>query len=155
VRGPDDFDVDDVGVAHWSPFDGVHPLVAHPLVEAGRLETVCCEHDLSAAPSGSFSLGKLKEFRSETSPSVPLVHPDVRQLATTAPRMPVETRDDVAGIIPDAAGEQHPIVVSGRLRIELVDAICQERSELLAFAIISARNEAAAHGGNTIDVLSS
>jgi hypothetical protein len=67
--------------------------------------------------------------------------------------MPVETRDDVARIIPDAAGEQHSIVVSRRLRIELVNAICQERAEFLAFGIISARYELGSHRRERIDVL--
>src|SRR5512144_1893071 len=34
-------DVDDVGVALRSPFDRVFPLVAHALIEARGLETVC------------------------------------------------------------------------------------------------------------------
>jgi hypothetical protein len=51
--------------------------------------------------------------------------------------MAVEARDDLACIAPDATRQEHSVEVSRRLRIELVDAISQERPERLAFSLIS------------------
>lgn len=48
--------------------------------------------------------------------------------------MSVEAGDNVARFIADAAAEQHPVEVSRHLCIELVNAISQERAELLTFS---------------------
>jgi hypothetical protein len=60
--------------------------------------------------------------------------------------MPAEPRDDIARIIPNAAGEQQSVDVSRRLGIELVNAISEEGAEGLAFGIIAAPNDAGIHG---------
>ena len=59
--------------------------------------------------------------------------------------MPVEARDDFARFIPDVTSQHPPIEVSSRLRIELVNALRQERTDFLAFGIISARMNCGSH----------
>jgi len=60
--------------------------------------------------------------------------------------MPVEARDDLARLTPDATTEQQPVEVARLLRIELVNAIGQERPQFLAFGIISTWNDLGSHG---------
>ena len=60
--------------------------------------------------------------------------------------MPVEARDDFARITPDGTSQQHSIEIPRRLRIELVNAISQERAELFAFLVISTPRDLRIHG---------
>ena len=119
-------DVDDVGVTLRPAFDRVLLLVPHPLIEPWGLETVCGDNNLSAAASDSLSFGRAKQYCSQALSPVPFVHPDMGKLATSSPRMSVEPGDDLARMIANAAAEQHSVEVSGRLRVEVVDAIGQE-----------------------------
>jgi len=143
--------VDDVGETLRTPFDDVLPLVAHALVEARCLETVRRENDLLAATSGSFSFSRTQQYGSQTLSSVPFVHPDVRKFTTSSPRMSVEPRDDVACVVADAAADQPSVEVSRCVRIELVNAVRQERAELLAVRIVSTQGDARIDAGRRGD----
>lgn len=130
-------DVDDVGMTLRAPFNGVLSLVPHALIESWGLEAVRRENNLSAAAGDSLGFGRMKEKCSESSPSVLLVHPDMREFATSSPCVAVEARDDFAGIAPDATGQEHAVDVSRFFRIELVDPIGQDLGECLALGLIS------------------
>ena len=76
---------------------------------------------------------------------MPLVDPNIRQFAATAPSMAVVASDDFARIVPDATGQKTSVVVSRRLGIEFVNAIGQEGGELLALGLIADWNDFSLH----------
>jgi hypothetical protein len=60
--------------------------------------------------------------------------------------MPAETCDDLARIVVDASGQESSIEVTCRLRVELVDAINEERLQALALTFIEQRDGVGVHG---------
>src|SRR5690349_8151871 len=83
-------DVDDVRMALRLIADDRLPLVAEPLIEAGRLEGVRCQDDLLAPPAQRFRLCRLRQRTAQTAAAMRLVHPQVGNHAAAAPRVAVE-----------------------------------------------------------------
>lgn len=137
--------VDDVRIALRPSFNRVLPLVPHAFVEPWGLETVRSQNNLNAATSNGFCFGRAKEQCAESESSMPLVHPDMSELTTSAPSVTVEASDYFARVTPDATRQKHSVEVSGLLRIELVDPIGEEGAERLALGFIDGRNDLGFH----------
>jgi len=60
--------------------------------------------------------------------------------------VPAETCDDLARIVADASGQESSIEITCRFRVELVDAISEERLQALALTFIKQRDGVGIHG---------
>src|SRR5262245_10153198 len=100
-------------------------LEAAPLVEHRRLEGERHQHDLRAAAPSRLLLGGLKQFRPESAATLGLLHPELAQLTSAAPRVSADPRHDGIAL---AHQEREHLTVgdAGRPRVELVDPILQK-----------------------------
>jgi len=140
-----DLDVDDARVTGRATFDGIFPFVTQPLVKARGLKIVRRQNEAHASASERLGFGGAKKEPSEALTSILLVNPDVREFTTSAPGVSVESCNDFADVAPDAASQQPSVEIARGSRIELVDAIGQERAELCAFCFILQGNDGRLH----------
>lgn len=139
-------DEDDVGMAFGPTFDRVLSLVAKTRVELWCLKAVRCENHLQATPSKGFRFGCVEKGSSQALTSMTLADPEVRDLAAASPSVAIEARDDLASFIPNACSQESSITEARRFGVELVDAVHEERLQLLALNFVEQHNGVGLHG---------
>ena|SRR5882762_7890746 len=136
---------DDVGMALGPTFDRVFSLVAKPLVEPGGLKAVRYEDHLGATATDGLRFGSVEECLSQAVASMGLTDPEVRDLGAPSPSVAIETCDNLAGFILNACPQEPSIKVARRLGVELVDALDEERIQLLALNVVERHNSFGFH----------
>ena len=105
-------------------------LVAHPFVKARRLKRVRREEHQLAAFQRCVLLGCVEESGSKPTASYRCVNPKVRHIATPAPCVAADSRANDVRLVAMRRRERFAVDVSRRVRVELVDALGQERVSL-------------------------
>ena len=137
---------DDVGMALGSTFNRVFSFVAKTPVEPRGLKAVCCEDDLRATATDGLRFGCAEECLSQAMASMVLTDPEVPDLGAASPCVATQTCDDFASFILNACPQKPPIKVARRVGVELVDALHEERIQLLALIVVEQNNSLALHG---------
>ena len=97
--------------------DDLEPQLA---IELWRLETVGCEHNLKTTPAPRLRLSQFEKTTPGSLPAMLLVHPDLTNLAASAPCVPAEPSDHLTLSIATENSNTQRIVDSSRLGVELV-----------------------------------
>lgn len=146
VRTPRRYAEDDVGMPFGAVLDPVLSRLAKALAELRRLKAVRHENDLRATATLSFGLGCLKACLAQTPAAKTRVDPEVRDLAATAPAMSAKATHHLPCVALNASAQEPTIRISGRFRSELVNAVRQERIQLLAESLVKQCSSVASQG---------
>ena len=137
---------DDVGMALGSTFDRVFEFVAKTLVEPGGLKAVRCEDDLRAAATDGLRFGCVEECPSQAMASMVLADPEARDLGAASQVWPLKPAMTSPASFRTLSPQRPSIKVARRVGVELVDALYEERIELLALIVVEQSNSFGLHG---------
>src|ERR1700730_16271982 len=93
------------------------------LVEQRRLEAVSVQHYLTASAGDRRFLGGLHQGSAVSMIPVVIAHPEIANLAASAPSPAVEPCDDGAVLVAHEVGEDFAVRDAGPLDVVLVDTI--------------------------------
>ena len=103
--------------------DDLEPQLA---IELWRLEAVGCEHNLKTTPAPRLRLHHFEKTTPDPLPAMILMHPDLTNLAAPGPRVTAEPGGYLTLSIATENRNTRRIIDSGRLSVELVQAVLQK-----------------------------
>ena len=104
----------------------VNDLEPELAIELWRLEAVGGEHNLKTPPAPGLHLRQFEKTTPDPLPAIPLVYPDLTNLAAATPCVPAEAGDDLTLSIATENSKTQRIDDPGRLGVELVQTVLEK-----------------------------
>jgi hypothetical protein len=104
----------------------VNDLEPQLAIKPWRLKAVGCEHNLKTPPAPCLHLRQFEETTPDSLPAMPLVYPDLPNLAAAAPCVPAEAGDDLILRIATENSKTQRIDDPSRLGVELVQTVLEK-----------------------------